>query len=485
MLNQITCFIPYSGKKQTQDTFYNLIDSPAVKDVVILAREETPAEFHPDTKYISGNFTATETVRKMSEIATTPYSLIVLENGTVMPEQFAMERFCNIAESTGAGMVYSDFFERYNDTDSKHPVIDYQMGSVRDEFDFGPVLFYRTEAIKKAVQTNAEEYKFAGFYDLRLRTSQSYQILHIPEYLYTFRKEETSSDDHFAYVDPKNREVQIENERAVTQHLKNIDAFVPQDAHDIDPDAENFRYEASVVIPVKNRIKTISDAVNSVLKQKTDFDFNILIVDNYSDDGTTEVIHDMAGKDNRIVHLIPESKNLGIGGCWNEALDYHKCGKYAVQLDSDDLYKREDTLQMIVDKFRESKAAMVIGAYQITDFDLNEIPPGIIDHREWTPENGHNNALRINGLGAPRAFYTPLLREFKVPNVSYGEDYAVALALSRNYRIERIYTPIYQVRRWEDNSDADKSIEKQNAGNFYKDRIRTFEVLARQNNFDR
>jgi glycosyltransferase involved in cell wall biosynthesis len=238
--------------------------------------------------------------------------------------------------------------------------------------------------------------------------------------------------------------------------------------------------EVSVIIPVKNRVKTLTDAIKSVLKQITDFSFNLIIVDNYSDDGTAEIIKSFAEKDKRIHHIIPERKDLGIGGCWNEAVHNPKCGKFSVQLDSDDMYKDENTLQLIIDKFREEKVPMVIGSYVITDFNLEEIPPGIIDHREWTPDNGRNNALRINGLGAPRAFYTPVIRKIKIPNVSYGEDYAVGLAISRYYQIGRIFEPIYFCRRWEDNTDAQIDITKLNANNLYKDRLRTFEIFARQ-----
>jgi glycosyltransferase involved in cell wall biosynthesis len=237
--------------------------------------------------------------------------------------------------------------------------------------------------------------------------------------------------------------------------------------------------EASVIIPVRNRVRTIEDAVRSALDQETNFKYNVIVVDNHSTDGTTDILNHFHHNE-RLVHIIPERDDLGIGGCWDLAINHPKCGRFAVQLDSDDLYSGPDTLQKIVDKFYEEQCGMVIGSYRMTDFQLNTLPPGVIDHKEWTDENGHNNALRVNGLGAPRAFYTPLLRSIGMPNVSYGEDYAVGLAISRNYHIGRIYEPVYLCRRWEGNSDSSLSIEKLNANNTYKDSIRTREFIIRQ-----
>jgi glycosyltransferase involved in cell wall biosynthesis len=326
------------------------------------------------------------------------------------------------------------------------------------------------------------DYRFAGLYDLRLKISQSSELFHVPEYLYTVEKKEIigTEDKHFSYVDPKNREVQIEMEAACTDHLKAIGAYLKPEQRKIDFDDKDFEFEASVIIPVRNRVKTIGDAIKSVLSQKTNFKFNLIIVDNHSTDGTTDVVSKHAKEDSRIIHIIPDRKDLGIGGCWNEAVHHPKCGKFACQLDSDDIYKDDYTLKTIVDTFYKEKCAMVIGSYQITDFNLNELPPGLIDHREWTDENGANNALRINGLGAPRAFYTPVLREIKIPNVSYGEDYAVGLAISREYKIGRIYHSLYLCRRWEGNTDAKLDLPRINANNFYKDRLRTIELLARK-----
>ena len=318
-------------------------------------------------------------------------------------------------------------------------------------------------------------------YDVRLKLSEETLPFHLDEFLYSVieTKEEKEGERQFDYVDPRNREAQIEKEKVCTEHLKRINAYLKPLFKEISPDEEEFEYEASVIIPVYNRIRTIEDAIQSTLKQVCNFRYNVIIVDNHSTDGTTEVIDKWAQKESRILHLIPERKDLGIGGCWNEAIDCEQCGKFAVQLDSDDVYSNENTLQKIVDTFYKEHCGMVVGTYKITDFKMNEIPPGIIDHREWTPENGRNNALRINGLGAPRAFYTPLLRKLHVPNTSYGEDYALGLAISHNYLIGRIYDVLYLCRRWEDNTDASLNIEKQNKNNLYKDRLRTLEIEKR------
>ena len=317
---------------------------------------------------------------------------------------------------------------------------------------------------------------------MHLALSRSSQLIRIPEFLYTAHQKTDSNNANkiFDYVDPKNRQVQIEMEKVVTHHLKKINAFIDSADKKSTVFENKFKVEASIITPVKNRVNTIADAIKSALNQKTNFYFNVIVVDNHSDDGTSEKIKNISTDDKRVIHLIPQRKDLGIGGCWNEAILHPECGKFSVQLDSDDLYSDEYTLQKIVDKFYEEKCAMVIGSYKLTDFNLNEIPPGLIDHREWTDENGHNNALRINGLGAPRSFYTPIIREIKFPNVSYGEDYAVGLAVSRQYKIGRIYEPVYLCRRWEGNTDASLTIAKQNANNFYKDSLRTEEIKIRQ-----
>ena len=250
---------------------------------------------------------------------------------------------------------------------------------------------------------------------------------------------------------------------------------------DIDFDEQEFDVEASVVIPVFNRAKTIKDAVESALSQKASFPYNVIVVDNHSTDGTGDILaHLSKSHKDKLRVIVPNRRDLGIGGCWNEAINSEYCGRFAVQLDSDDLYSSPKTLQTVVDAFHEQKAAMVIGSYRMCDFELNTLPPGLIDHKEWTDDNGPNNALRINGLGAPRAFFTPLLRQVQFPNTSYGEDYALGLLFSRHYRIGRIFSELYLCRRWGGNSDAALSVEKINANNLYKDRLRTMELYARQ-----
>lgn len=421
-------------------------------------------------------------LKYLADLGDFDYLFILKEKTWFNPGQFAFERMLSVAEDTGAGIVYCDYIEIKEENQKYHPVIDYQEGSIRDDFDFGPLWLVRGKALKEAVSALDMSFEKAGLYYLRLSISSNYSVCRIPEYLYTVRELDSRKSGQviFDYVDPKNRQVQIEMENVATAHLKNTGAYLEPVFKHISFDEKAFKFKASVIIPVKNRIKTIEDAVQSVLKQKTNFAYNLIVVDNHSDDGTSGILEFIAGTDNRLIHHIPERTDLGIGGCWNEGVHHPDCGMFAVQLDSDDLYKDENTLQKIVDAFYAQNCAMVVGTYQLVNFKLEEIPPGIIDHKEWTPENGRNNALRINGLGAPRAFYTPLLREIKIPNVSYGEDYAIGLAISRHYQIGRIYENLYLCRRWDDNSDAALDIEKMNRHNVYKDRIRTIEIKARQ-----
>ncbi len=422
-------------------------------------------------------------IGEIAKTCTTPYALVILHSTVIQFNQFALERFVGVASSTGAGLVYSDYYDLKEGKRTAHPVTDYQVGSIRDDFNFGSVLLFDTAMLKQSAGDIAGAgYSFAALYGLRLAVSRLASVTRIPEFLYTKLESDTrkTGEQQHDYVDPRNRAVQIEMEKAATIHLKKIGAYLEPTFKAINLDEQKFEFDASVIIPVKNRAKTVSDAVGSVLKQKTTFPFNCIVIENHSTDGTTEALRDFAAKDNRLIHIIPNRDDLGIGGCWNEGVHHAKCGRFAVQLDSDDLYKDETTLQKIVDVFHKEKTAMVIGSYQMTNFQLQEIPPGVIDHKEWTPDNGRNNALRINGLGAPRAFYTPILRKIKIPNVSYGEDYGVALAISRDYQIGRIYEPLYLCRRWEGNSDADLDIAKSNTYNAYKDRLRTFEIVARQ-----
>ncbi|MCC8155660.1 MAG: glycosyltransferase family 2 protein, partial [Tannerellaceae bacterium] len=420
----------------------------------------------------------TSTLQLIASKANDAYSLIITYPEKIVFNLFALERMVQVAEGTKAGLVYTDYKVSAGGEIQLVPLIDYQKGSLRDDFNFGPVLLYSSKALQEAVRKMDVDYQFASLYDLRLKVAQNHAIVHINEYLYTREEETVISDEEkqFAYVDPKNRAVQQEMEQACTEYLKNVGGFLKPVFKTINLEIP-FEFEASVIIPVRNRIRTIADAVHSALSQKTSFPYNVIVVDNYSTDGTTEALQEW--RDERLIHVIPESKELGIGGCWNVGVHHKACGKFAVQLDSDDIYSDENTLQKIVDAFYQQQCAMVVGTYMLTDFNLQPIPPGIIDHTEWTPENGRNNALRINGLGAPRAFYTPLLREIKVPNTSYGEDYALGLRFSREYPIGRIYDVLYYCRRWEDNSDASLDTIKMNANNLYKDRLRTWELEAR------
>lgn len=424
---------------------------------------------------------SSKTVQAMAERAGTGHALMMLTTPIAFG-QFGLERMLDVASSTGAGLVYSDYYDLKDGKKTPHPTIDYQVGSLRDDFNFGSVLLMDSGGLKKAAKEIGADHAHAGVYALRLALSRSAPVVRVGEFLYSKIEADTrkTGEKQFDYVDPKNRAVQIEMEAAATAHLKKIGAFLGRQFSTVDLEEGKCEVEASVVIPVRNRVKTVSDAVESILKQKTNFPFNLIIVDNHSTDGTSDVVKAAASRDPRVVHVVPERNDLGIGGCWTEAIHHAKCGRFAVQLDSDDLYSDEHTLQKVVDVFRREKCAMVIGSYQMVNFKLEEIPPGVIDHKEWTPENGRNNALRINGLGAPRAFYTPVLRKINVPNVSYGEDYAVGLVISRDYQIGRIYEPIYLCRRWEGNSDADLDVGKANAYNWYKDKIRTIEILARQ-----
>ncbi len=463
-MKKITCFVPYIDESQAGKTLSALRNSQLVDKVVCLDQ--------PVFK--------SETIRRIAAESNADYALVYTKTTTLELGYMALERLLQIAQDTEAGLVYADHYQVKGGELVKAPVIDYQKGSLRDDFDFGSVLFFDAAALKESVQRMTETYQHAGLYDLRLKLSQRYALVHANEYLYSEVEEDNrkSGEKQFDYVDPRNRDRQIEMEKACTQHLKEIGGYLEPHFKDIDFNQGEFEVEASVIIPVRNRAATIGAAIESVLKQQTKFKFNLIVIDNHSTDGTTEAI-DAFKADGRVVHLVPERTDLGIGGCWNYGVNSTHCGKFAVQLDSDDLYKDEHTLQTIVDAFYEQKCAMVIGSYMMTDFDLNELPPGVIDHKEWTPDNGRNNALRINGLGAPRAFYTPVLRSIGLPNTSYGEDYAMGLNISRHYQIGRIYDVLYLCRRWGGNSDAALSIEKVNANNLYKDRIRTWELEAR------
>ncbi len=479
----ISAFIPFSGQDFTKKTVQQLKASGQVGKVFLLASTGTTTTIDGCEMLSISNVTGSATMDLIAKHSGGGEAMIFLHDTAIDFGQFALERFSSIAKSTSSTLTYSDYYDLKEGKRSGHPVTDYQIGSIRDDFNFGSVLLLDGSALKDAqAEVSGGAFQFAGWYALRLALSRRGSVTRIPEFLYSKIESDTrkSGERQHDYVDPRNRGVQIEMEKAATEHLKRIGAYLKPDFKAINIEDHKFEIEASVIIPVRNRVKTVSDAVNSVLKQKTSFPFNCIVIDNHSTDGTTESLAAFAAKDNRLIHVIPKREDLGIGGCWNEGVHHPRCGRFAVQLDSDDLYKDESTLQRVVDLFRKERCAMVIGSYQMTNFKLEEIPPGVIDHKEWTADNGRNNALRINGLGAPRCFYTPLLRQIKIPNVSYGEDYAVALAISRDYQIGRIYEPIYMCRRWEGNSDADLDIARQNTYNAYKDKVRTIEILARQ-----
>lgn len=417
----------------------------------------------------------------IANTATTEWLFLQTEAGEVEFLPQAEKRFIEIAEATGAAMVYSDYYQITEDGKNPITTIEYQRGSLRDDFNFGAVILLNTGILKKITTHTPEDYEFAGLYDIRLKISETSSIFRIAEPLYLLTPVSATEAEsrHFAYIDKKNRNVQIDMEKACTAHLKRIGALLTGNPKSVNLDGEDFDCKASIIIPVRNRQKTIADAIHSALGQQTNFKFNVLVVDNFSMDDTGNIIDRIAHTYSNVFKITPDNDNLGIGGCWQLAINHSLCGKFAVQLDSDDIYQSPHTLQRIVDEFYRQRCAMLIGSYTITDFELNPIPPYLIDHAEWTDDNGRNNALRINGLGAPRAFFTPIIREIGFPNVSYGEDYAVGLRISREWKIGRIYDSVYLCRRWENNSDTGISLETLNRYNFYKDKIRTIELLRR------
>ena len=485
MNKTITCFIPYGSENQINKTIRHLQECSTVDRIFLLPTSPVPNLSLPDKCYILPS-SAPESVERYKQVAlyaNTPFTLICTQVQDLEFGYMALERMCDYLSAPQCSMVYADHYKTIKGERTPHPVIDYQLGSVRDDFDFGSLLMFRTDYLKRAInEIEAEkEYQHSALYALRLALSRYGELTHIREFLYTeteidLRK---SGEKQFDYVDPRNRQVQIEREEVFTRHLKKIGAYLKPGMMTVDLKEGEFSHEASIIIPVRNRARTINEAIRSVLEQETSFPFNLIIIDNHSTDETSEIIEQYKN-DNRVIHLIPERTDLGIGGCWNLGINHPQCGRFAIQLDSDDLYSSPHTVQTIVDKFYKEQCAMVIGSYRMTDFTLQTLPPGVIDHKEWTDENGHNNALRINGLGAPRAFFTPLLRKIRVPNTSYGEDYALGLAFSRQYRIGRIYDVLYLCRRWEGNSDAALSIEKINQNNNYKDSLRTLEIKLRQ-----
>ena len=493
MIIKSDCFLPCTDFAEIESTLTQLRECRAVKHINLLVSEEfAKNNVAPKgcTMIVVDNIQSSAAICSIADNVDCEYALLYTKATPLTIGLYAIRRMLRVAVETDAEMIYSDHYSVENGVTVAHPVIDYQAGSLRDDFDFGSVIVIKAKTLKEYAAANAgKEYRFAGLYDLRLFLSRKGSIFHINEFLYTEEESDTrtSGEKQFDYVNPRNREVQMEMEKAVTEHLKAVGAFIDTAYYETpDFNEQTFDCEASVIIPVRNREKTICDAVDSALSQKTKFKFNVIVVDNHSTDKTTELLAGYAKKEEqgdgkpRLIHIIPERNDLGIGGCWNVAVNDRHCGRFAVQLDSDDLYSSPNTLQAIVDEFHKQHAAMIIGSYRMCDFDLNTLPPGLIDHAEWTDDNGCNNALRINGLGAPRAFFTPLVRQILFPNTSYGEDYAMALAFCRRYKIGRIFSELYLCRRWGGNSDAALSIEKVNANNLYKDRLRTMELSARQ-----
>ena len=482
-MKKINLFLPYSGNANQQSAELQQISQiPIIDKVFLLHNHKIPTIEGKYTYLRTDLLHSSRTFRVIEKNAQSKYILLKLDNSDMLWDYSYIERFVQVAQQSQAGICYSDYYEIVDGKFIEKRLIDYQRGSLRDNFNFGHLVLFNTKLFKATVlKQGYAKYLHAGFYDTRLKMSLKYPIKYISEPLYTVMANAFRPQSHFSYLDPNNRRKEIEMEKACISYLKCIKACLPHSRRRIPLMKKGyFVYEASVIIPVRNRVQTIKEAIESALSQRPNFPFNIIVVDNHSDDGTTEMIQQYA-HDKRIIHLIPTRKDLNIGGCWNLALQNPECGKFAIQLDSDDLYSSPQALQIIVEAFYKQQCGMLIGAYRLTDFNLNEIPPGIIDHREWTPQNGGNNALRVNGLGAPRAFYTPLIRQFEFPNTSYGEDYAVGLRFARERLIGRVYDILYICRRWKGNSDAALSMEKANEYNYYKDTLRSLELDARIN----
>ncbi|HKQ92714.1 MAG TPA: glycosyltransferase family A protein [Blastocatellia bacterium] len=493
-MKRLAIAIPYTEDKQFETLALQLTAHPLVEEVLCLhqnAPPSLPPSLPGDVKAVNVDaFFSGLAINSLIEAWRTDYLLLILPGGRVELGARAPERLVQVADDSGAALVYSDFRQQNGAEVVDHPLIDYQLGAIRDNFDFGSVVLLSREAVVKALRDHGEispDIRWGGLYDLRLKLSINSTIFRIPEPLYTRAAADlrASGEKIFDYVDPRKRDYQIEMEKIATEHLERIGARLEPRFAELPESREVFPVKASVIIPVRNRVKTIADAVRSALSQKADFPFNVIVVDNHSTDGTTDLLRNLAADNDKLIHIAPARTDYGIGGCWNEAIYSPYCGRYAAQLDSDDVYSSENTLARIVAEFDSARSenksyAMVIGSYTIVDFDLNELPPGLIDHREWTRENGRNNALRINGLGAPRAFDVTALRRIGLPNTSYGEDYAVALRVSREYEIGRIYDSLYFARRWSGNSDSALPLATMNRYDAYKDRLRTIEMLARQ-----
>lgn len=484
-MKPITVIAPSTPGRFFEKTLSSLLRSDIVEEAVVVCPEPSLCRIPGCRVFIAQFFQSGKSLEALFADIRTEYILFIQGPGEIVFDIKALKKFLAGVKPGITGMVYSDFSDTGKKGTTQHPLNDYQPGSVRDDFDFGQVVLYSTQAISKALNRHGPiaPVRFAGLYDIRLKLSINYEIQHLKESLYSVIEEDNRfpGEKIFSYADPKNTEVQKEMEMVFTDYLRKIGAFLPPDPlRAQDKSSLSFPVEASVIIPVRNRERTIGEAVESALSQKTNFSFNVIVVDNHSTDNTTAVLNRLAVQRKALYHIIPSRTDLGIGGCWNEALHAPSCGRYAVQLDSDDLYNSPLSLQKIVDMFHRDNYAMVIGSYTIVDFNLKEIPPGLIDHREWTDENGRNNALRVNGLGAPRAFNTALARTIGFPNVSYGEDYAVSLRICREHRIGRIFESLYLCRRWPGNTDASLSIEQENINNAFKDSLRTEEIRARQ-----
>ena len=483
-MSSIAVVLPYSDHSALRSFIEQLADAPLVQTIFLVHDGSYRGGIAKAEGIEAKNFRSCTALNEIISKNANDFLLWITQPEAVQFGQAMLERMVDVAEQTGAGMVYSDYWEVKDGVRSEHPLNDYQFGSLRDGFDFGPVVLYASSAVHFAMRKygTVPGVEHGGRYDVRLKVSIDHQIFHIQEHLYSKVEGDLrqSGQKLFDYVDPRNASYQKEMEAVATQHLKNIGAYLEPVFAPLPPDPTPYPVDASVIIPVRNRAHTVADAVRSVLEQKTNFPFNCLVVDNHSTDGTTAILADLAAKHPQVKHIIPERDDLGIGGCWNEGVYSRDCGRFAVQLDSDDIYNGPTTVQRMVDTFRSGDYGMVIGSYTLVNMKLEELPPGIIDHKEWTPENGRNNALRINGLGAPRGFRTGILRQFGFPNVSYGEDYAVAIRISRRHQIGRIYESLYLCRRWEGNTDAALTVDKTNHHDYYKDKIRTIEVLARQ-----
>jgi hypothetical protein len=483
-MKPVTLVTHYSAEPGFEDSLMALFNSGLIEDVIVLCRGPVDMKASGCRTLISGPLTSQQTLEGVLDAVQSRHLLLLPGPGQISISRGELDKLVSAADSRAAGLTYSDFYEVNEGRAILHPLNDYQPGSVRDDFDFGPLMLFSVPALRVALQNHGPvpSVRYGGIYDLRLKVSIDFFVHHVEEPLYSVigLDDFPGGEKIFSYVDPKNAEVQKEMEAVFTDYLRKIGAYIPAEhLREASDESGVFPVEASVIIPVRNRKNTIAEAVKSALSQETNFPYNIIVVDNHSTDGTTAILTEMAAQHATVRHIVPQGTDLGIGGCWNEALYSEACGRYAVQLDSDDLYGSDHTLQKIVDMFRQGRYAMVIGSYSLVNFSLERIPPGLIDHREWTDQNGHNNALRINGLGAPRAFDTSLMRKIGFLNVSYGEDYAAALRMCREYRIGRIYESLYLCRRWEGNTDAALPIAATNRNDAFKDTVRTDEILAR------